>query len=122
MPPYEKHLFICTNQRPEGHPRGCCADKGSMEVRVAFARGLAARGLKGKVRANKSGCLDACEMGVSMVIYPQGVWYLGVTLEDVDEIIEQSIVGDGLVERLLATPDKWTEQRRIREAASAQKE
>ena len=89
---------------------------------MAFARGLAVRGLKGRVRANKSGCLDACEMGVSMVIYPQGLWYLGVTLEDVDEIIEQSIVGDGLVERLLATPDKWTEQRRIREAASAQKE
>lgn len=93
-----------------------------MDVRIAFAQGLAARGLKGQVRANKSGCLDACEMGVSMVIYPQGAWYLGVTPEDVEEIIETSVVGDGVVERLLATPEKWTEQRRIREAASAQKE
>lgn len=122
MPPYDKHLFICTNQRVAGHPRGCCADKGGMEIRAAFARGLADRGLKGKVRANKSGCLDACEMGATVVVYPQGVWYLGVTLNDVDEIIEQSIVAENVVDRLAATPEKWAELQQIRQAANAKKE
>ena len=117
MPPYEKHIFICTNQRPEGHPRGCCMDKGGMEVRVALARGLAARGLKGVVRANKSGCLDACELGVSVVVYPEGLWYLGVTPEDADEIIETSITGDGIVGRLAAKPEDWERLRSLRAAA-----
>ena len=122
MPPYEKHIFICTNQRAPGHPRGCCADKGGLDLRIAFARGLAVRGLKGKVRANKSGCLDACEMGAAVVVYPLGVWYLGVTAGDVEEIIETSILGDGIVDRLHATPEKWNELERIREAEKATKE
>ena len=122
MPPFEKHLFVCTNQRAAGHPRGCCADKAGLEIRAAFAQGLAGRGLKGKVRANKSGCLDACEMGAAVVVYPQGVWYLGVTLDDVDEIIEQSIVSDEVVQRLVATPEKWDQLQQIRQAANAKKE
>lgn len=92
-------------------------DKGGMEVRVALARGLAARGLKGVVRANKSGCLDACELGVSVVVYPEGVWYLGVTPEDADEIIETSITGDGIVGRLAAKPEDWERLRSLRAAA-----
>ena len=122
MPPFDKHLFICTNQRVAGHPRGCCAAKGGMEIRAAFVRGLADRGLKGKVRANKSGCLDACEMGATVVVYPQGVWYLGVTLNDVDKIIEQSIMAENVVDRLVATPEKWAELQQIRQVTNAKKE
>ena len=59
------------------------------------------RGLKGIVRANTSGCLDACEFGASMVIYPEGIWYGGVKKEDVDEIIEKTILGGEVIERLL---------------------
>lgn len=107
MQPFEKHIFVCTNQRPVSSPKGCCNDKGGSELRVAFVTGLAKRGLKGPVRANKSGCLDACELGPTVVIYPAGVWYLKVTPDDVEEIIETSIVGDGVVKRLVATPDHW---------------
>lgn len=107
MQPFEKHIFVCTNQRPAASPKGCCNDKGGSELRLAFVTGLAKRGLKRRVRANKSGCLDACELGPTVVIYPEGVWYLGVSLEDVEEIIETSIVGNGVVERLAATPDHW---------------
>lgn len=114
MAPYEKHLFVCTNQRVEGHPRGCCADRGGFDIRAAFARGLAARGLKGIVRANKSGCLDVCELGATMVIYPRGIWYLGVTADDVPEIIETSIVGDGIVDRLVATDADWDRLKQLR--------
>ena len=99
-PPYERHIFVCTNRRPDGHPKGCCALKGSEEIHGLFKAELARRGLKGQVRANSAGCLDACEYGVSVVVYPEGVWYGGVRPEDVPEIIEQHLVGGRPVERL----------------------
>ncbi len=101
MPPYRRHVFICVNRRPEGHPKGCCAEKGSEEVRALFKDGLKARGLNRIVRANAAGCLDACASGTTVVVYPEGVWYGGVTTRDVEEIIEKHIVGGEVVERLL---------------------
>ncbi len=99
-PPYSRHLFICTNRRPDGSPRGCCASKGSEELKSAFKRELDAQNVKG-VRANQSGCLDACERGPSVVIYPDNVWYGAVTPADVKEIVSEHIVGGKPVERLL---------------------
>src|SRR4051812_11577108 len=98
---YEKHIFVCTNQRDEGHPRGCCREKGGEEVRSEFKRQLKSRGLQGQFRANISGCLDACEFGVSAVVYPDCIWYGGLTPDDVDEIITSHLLGDQPVERLL---------------------
>jgi (2Fe-2S) ferredoxin len=69
-----------------------------------FKQKLNAMGLKGRVRANRSGCLDQCEHGPNIVVYPEGVWYGGVKLEDMDEIIESHILGNRPVERLI-TPD-----------------
>ncbi len=65
-----------------------------------FKKRLAALGLKGKVRANQAGCLDQCEHGPDVVVYPDAVWYGGVTLYDVDEIIDSHIVGNVPVARL----------------------
>jgi len=65
-----------------------------------FKQKLAERGLRGKVRANQSGCLDQCEHGPNLVIYPEAVWYGGITLGDVEEIIESHILGGRPVERL----------------------
>jgi (2Fe-2S) ferredoxin len=101
MPKFEKHIFICTNQRPEGHAKGSCNPTGGAELHHAFKAGLAKRGLKGKVRANKAGCLDQCEHGPTVVVYPQAIWYGRVTVEDVDEIIDQHIARDTIVERLV---------------------
>lgn len=100
-PPFERHIFICTNRRPDGHPKGCCASKGSDDVRELFKEGLAKRGLKGRMRANAAGCLDTCAFGISVVVYPEGVWYARVKPEDVDEIIDQHLVAGRPVERLL---------------------
>lgn len=100
MPRFTKHLFICINERPAGHPKGCCREKGSEEIVAAFKSALARKGLSREIRANKSGCLDACALGASMVVYPEGVWYGHVTLEDVDEIVEKHLVGGEPVERL----------------------
>src|SRR5579859_4842542 len=101
MPKFEKHIFICGNQRPAGHPRGCCDPEAKAELQKLFKQKLAERGLKGRVRANQSGCLDQCEHGPNLVVYPEAVWYGGVTLADVDEIIESHIVGGKPVERLM---------------------
>ncbi len=104
---YTRHIFICTNRRKEDDPKGSCAQKGSEEVRDLFKKELHARGLKTKVRANKAGCLDVCEHGPNVVIYPEGVWYSHVQKEDVAEIIEKHIVGGEVVERLLLDDPRY---------------
>ena len=93
MPKFEKHIFICGNQRPPGSPRGCCDPSGQAKLQKLFKQKLAERGLKGRVRANQSGCLDQCEHGPNLVVYPDAVWYGHVTEADVDEIIESHILG-----------------------------
>ena len=87
MAPFEKHLFICGNQRPAGHPRGCCDPAASDALQKAFKKALAERGLTHRMRANKSGCLDQCEHGPTVVVYPDIVWYGGVTEADIPDII-----------------------------------
>ena len=101
MSKFERHIFICGNVRPAGHPRGCCDPTGRAELQKLFKQKLAERGLKGRVRANQSGCLDQCEHGPNLVVYPEAIWYGGVTLADVDEIVESHIVAGHPVERLM---------------------
>lgn len=107
MPRYQRHVFICTNSRPPESSTGCCASKGGDEVRTAFKDELRRRKLASIVRANKSGCLANCDRGVTVVVYPEGVWYGGVKPEDVSEIIERHILRGELVERLLVE-ECWT--------------
>jgi (2Fe-2S) ferredoxin len=100
MPQLERHVFICCNERPSNDPRGCCMARGGDDVRDAFKRELAQRGLRGRMRATRCGCLDHCETGVTVVVYPEQVWYAHVTAEDVPEIIERHLLGGEPVERL----------------------
>ena len=105
MPKFEKHIFICGNQRPAGVPRPCCDPSAQAQLQKSFKEKLAARGLKGRVRANQSGCLDQCEHGPNVVVYPEGIWYGNVQLSDVREIIESHILGGKPVERLRLRPE-----------------
>ena len=105
MPTFLRHVFVCTNERAADHPRGSCKLKGSVEVRDELKKVLGERGLKKLVRANAAGCLDQCEAGVSVVVYPEQVWYGNVTLADVAEIVEKHILGGEVVTRLLM-PDQ----------------
>lgn len=100
-PPYRLHVFVCTNKRPEGAIKPSCGHNGGEEIRDAFKQGIAARGLKQEIRANAAGCLDACYQGPALVIYPEETWYGPLRLEDVDEIIDEHLVGGRPVERLL---------------------
>jgi (2Fe-2S) ferredoxin len=104
---YKRHVFVCINERPKDHPRGCCLEKGGDEVRDALKSALTARGLHRAVRANAAGCLDACAHGVSLVVYPEGIWYGGVTVADVPEIIERTIINGEVIERLLMPEDRY---------------
>lgn len=97
---YDKHIFICVNQRPEGALRKSCGEAHGMEIVDAFKKKLKEKNLPIKLRAQKSGCLDICDFGQTLVVYPEGVFYVGVSLNDLDEIIEEHIVNNRVVERL----------------------
>ena len=98
---FEHHVFFCLNQRENGE--ACCMDKGAeaafnhMKARV---KKLGLNG-EGKVRINRSGCLDRCGEGPLLVIYPQAIWYTFVDNEDIDEIIDSHLQHGKIVERLV---------------------
>ncbi|MCA9735756.1 MAG: (2Fe-2S) ferredoxin domain-containing protein [Deferribacteres bacterium] len=101
---YEKHIFVCINERPADNPKGCCFAKDALSVFQKFRAEITARNLKGKVQATKSGCLASCETGPNIVIYPEGVWYKEVTENDVEEIMDEHIIKGNIVERLRRFP------------------
>ena len=99
-PFYDAHLFVCCNRRAEGHPRGSCAASGSEALRDYMKRKAKQMGLK-KVRVNQAGCLDRCELGPVVVVYPEGVWYRILEPEvDIEEIVVSHFVGGKVVDRL----------------------
>jgi (2Fe-2S) ferredoxin len=100
MPRLQKHVFVCNNIREAGHPRGCCSGRGGVAVREALKEAVRNLGLKRQVRINEAGCLDHCEHGPTIVVYPEGVWYGFVTVADVAEIVESHLVNGIPVERL----------------------
>ena len=102
---YQRHIFFCINQRTNGE--NCCADHGAQEAFAHCKALVKQRGLAGpgKIRVNKSGCLDRCAAGPVAVVYPDGVWYSYVDLQDIEEIVESHLVRGQIVERLLAPPE-----------------
>lgn len=99
-PYYRCHVFCCTNERPAGHERGSCAGRGSVRLRNYMKARAKELGLS-EVRINASGCLDRCELGPTMVIYPDGIWYRYESMADVDEILMQHVIGGAPVPRLM---------------------
>jgi (2Fe-2S) ferredoxin len=97
---YQSHVFVCTNRRPDGHKDGCCASKGSEQLRNYMKKKAKEMGIKG-ARINGAGCLDRCALGPAMVIYPEGVWYSPKNEADIDEILTVHLQQGKRVERLL---------------------
>ncbi|WP_424194793.1 (2Fe-2S) ferredoxin domain-containing protein [Ampullimonas aquatilis] len=104
----QRHVFICTQTRPQGHPRGCCNHKGSVDVLQAFWKELQARNIYDTVAVTYSGCIGPCDAGPNVLVYPEGVMYSGVTVGDVAEIFTEHLQGDKPVERLLADAQAWS--------------
>lgn len=106
MPRFTSHIFVCCNTREPGHRRDCCDPDGSQTLRNCFKAELQRRQLGPSVRANQSGCLDQCELGPTVVIYPQGIWYGHVRPEDVPRIVEETVIQGRVLDDLLI-PDAW---------------
>jgi (2Fe-2S) ferredoxin len=100
MSRFIKHIFICNNERSKDDARGCCTSRGAADLIDHAKKKIHEMGLKGKVRVNKAGCLDACQYGPAMVIYPEEVWYSPDSIADMDEILSEHITHDRVVERL----------------------
>jgi len=102
-----KHVFVCTQMRPPGHPRGSCGANGSVAVFQEFQQQFEQRGLWGRYAITSSGCIGPCGSGPSVLVYPEGVMYGAVKKEDVAAIIEEHLLGDKPVERLKVPAEIW---------------
>ncbi|MEO5351717.1 MAG: (2Fe-2S) ferredoxin domain-containing protein [Magnetococcus sp. XQGC-1] len=100
---YDIHVFCCINTRDASHPRGDCGRHGSLDLQGYLKARVKQFPEAGRIRINTSGCLDRCELGPVMVIYPQGIWYRYHSQADLDEILERHILGGEVVQRLLLT-------------------
>jgi (2Fe-2S) ferredoxin len=97
---FKHHVFVCGNVREPGSPRGSCTTDGKSELMPLFKDAIKAAGLNASIRTNKAGCLDQCEHGPTVVIYPEQVWYGFVQKSDVEEIVREHLVNGRPVERL----------------------
>lgn len=107
MPRPTRHVFVCTQQRPPGHPRGSCAAQGSTAVLQAFWAELQKRQAYDQVAITYSGCLGPCDGGPNVLVYPEGTLYQKVTTDDVGEIFDQHLIGGEPVQRLAAGAATW---------------
>jgi len=87
--PYCRMIFVCTNASHDGETRPVCAAGGSEAILKALKEELKKRGLKGKVRALKSGCMDLCEKGPNVMVFPNGTLHSGVTAGDIPILIQK---------------------------------
>jgi (2Fe-2S) ferredoxin len=97
---YRYHVFFCTNKRDDGS--ACCANHDAQALRDYAKSRVKSLGLagSGRVRINNAGCLDRCEEGPVVVVYPEGVWYTYVDKQDIDEIIQKHLINGEIVDRL----------------------
>ena len=97
---YDSHIFVCTNRRPDGHKRGSCAAGGSEKIKDYMKARAKELGIA-RIRVNASACLDRCELGPCVVIYPEGVWYKVDSREAADAVLMRHVVQGGRVPELL---------------------
>jgi (2Fe-2S) ferredoxin len=107
MPHPARHVFVCSQQRPPGHPRGSCGARGGTAVLQAFWAELQKRQAYEQVAITYSGCLGPCEGGPNVLVYPEAVLYQKVGVDDVVEIFDQHLIGGEPVARLRADTATW---------------
>jgi len=97
---FDFHVFVCVNRRPDSHPKGSCAARGSERLRDYMKVRARQLGLQ-SARINTAACLDRCELGPCLVVYPEGIWYNVQNEFDVDEVLNTHLLGGGRVTRLM---------------------
>ncbi|MEO8759488.1 MAG: (2Fe-2S) ferredoxin domain-containing protein [Bacteroidia bacterium] len=102
---FEKHVFVCTNERTNSEKRSC-GEKHGLELTAAFKKAIKDKNLDMPIRAQRAGCLGICDFGPTVAIYPEGTFYVNVQVSDVEEIVQQHIVENKPVERLLLKKQK----------------
>lgn len=107
MPKPKKHVLVCTQGRPPGHPRGSCQEKGCSAVWEAFLAAFQQRNLWSEFQVTNTGCLGPCGHGASVLVYPEGTLYGAVTAADVTTIIEEHLIGGTPVSRLQVPSEVW---------------
>ncbi|HKR04501.1 MAG TPA: (2Fe-2S) ferredoxin domain-containing protein [Bacteroidia bacterium] len=107
---FSKHVFICTNER-KNSDRKSCGEATGMELVHEFKRLIKEKGLKETIRSQRAGCLDACEFGPSVAVYPEGIFYGGVQLSDVEQIVIDHLINNKPVERLIINFNKIEQPR-----------
>ncbi len=107
MPKPAKHVFVCSQNRPPGHPRGSCVARGGSDLLQAFWMELQKRNLFDQVAVTYSGCIGPCDIGPNVLVYPEGILYVGVVKADVEEIFDRHLIGGEPVSRLVAPPEVW---------------
>lgn len=103
----EKHIFVCTQNRAAGHPRGSCTSCGCGDVVNEFMNEIQSRNLTEKISLTNTGCLGPCLSGPTVLVYPEGVMYGKLTKDDVKTIFDQHILGDVFVESLMVPAELW---------------
>ncbi len=107
MPRPDKHVFICTQNRPQGHPRGSCTNKGCADIMTEFMNEIQSRNLFEKIGLTNTGCMGPCMVGPSVLVYPEGIMYGNLQKSDVKTIIEQHLLGDEPVTDLMVPAEIW---------------
>ncbi len=97
---FEKHIFVCINERPAVAPRQCCGEETGSAIAKRFKELIQENKLRMSVRSQRSSCFDICEEGPVAVVYPEGVYYKKISIDDVDVIFEQHILNNKPVKRL----------------------
>lgn len=107
MPKPDKHVFVCVQNRPPGHPRGACGHHGCMDILNEFMEEIQSRNLYDRIALTNTGCLGPCGHGPSVLVYPEGIMYGRLKKQDVKTIVEQHLVGGAPVESLKLPVDVW---------------
>ena len=97
---YQKHIFVCINERDSSSPRKSCGEKTGLAIAQKFKDLIQEHKLKMSVRAQRASCFDLCEHGPTIVVYPEGVFYKQISIKNVSEIFESHILNNIPVERL----------------------
>ncbi len=107
----ERFVFVCTNERPEGHPKGSCIGRGSAEVFQTF-RDLQGEKMVLDFKVVATGCLEPCLAGPTVVVHPDNIWYGGVTVDDVEQIIDEHLIEGRPVDLLMITDEDFERSQR----------